>query len=296
MSRNNGDNPKSREKRKGGNSKYTGQESKYLSDKFKDKVGSRTAGVPKRQRTRQGEPLPKFDDKIRLNKYLSNAGICSRREADTLIASGVVSVNGTVITELGYKVNPSDTVRYDGAAVRHDTKRYVLVNKPKDFTIRLDDDPNKKSVYHFIQKACKEVLYPVGKMDRAAAGLMLYTNDSDMEKKLMHPKFRVSQLYHVVLNKSVSDEDLEKLTKGMFVDDKMFSAEEASFVTGKSHNEIGVRILSNKSNIVKLMMGKLGYEIIVLDRVEFAGLTKKDLPRGHYRYLLEKEVGYLKMS
>jgi 23S rRNA pseudouridine2605 synthase len=187
-------------------------------------------------------------------------------------------------------------VKYDGATVRHDTKRYVLVNKPKDFTIRLDDDPNKKSVYHFIQKACREMLYPVGKMDRSASGLMLYTNDSDMDKKLMHPKFKVTQLFHVVLNKSVSDEDLEKLTKGLYVDDKMFSAEEASFVTGKSHNEIGVRIQSNKSNKVKLMMGKLGYEIIILDRVEFAGLTKKDLPRGHYRHLTEREVGYLKMS
>lgn len=310
MSRNSGDNPKSKENRKGRDSKYSGKESRYLSDKIKgkdknkdtekgkskEKSVSGAAGLPKRHRTTKGEPLPKFDDKIRLNKYISNAGICSRREADTLISSGVVSVNGKVIVELGYKVNPTDVVRYDGATVRHDTKRYVLVNKPKDFTIRLDDDPTKKSVYHFIQKACREVLYPVGKMDRSACGLMLYTNDSDMEKKLIHPKFKVSQLFHVVLNKPVSDEDLEKLTKGLFVDDTMFRAEEASFVNGKSHNEIGVRILTNKSNKVKLMMGKLGYEIIVLDRVEFAGLNKKDLPRGHYRHLTEIEVGYLKMS
>ncbi|HLW30043.1 MAG TPA: pseudouridine synthase [Brumimicrobium sp.] len=306
MSRNSGDNPKSKENRGGGSSRYAGKASKYLSTKNKDKDRggnkskgkeiSGSAGLPKRLRTSKGEPLPKFDDKIRLNKYLSNAGICSRREADTLIASGVVSVNGKVIVELGYKVNPTDTVRYDGVTVRHDTKRYVLVNKPKDFTIRLDDDPTKKSVYHFIQKACREVLYPVGKMDRSACGLMLYTNDSDMEKKLTHPKFKVTQLFHVVLNKPVSEEDLEKLTKGLFVDDKMFSAEEASFVNGKSHNEIGIRIMSNKSNKVKLMMGKLGYEIVVLDRVEFAGLNKKDLPRGHYRHLTEMEVGYLKMS
>jgi 23S rRNA pseudouridine2605 synthase len=304
MSRNSGDNPKSRENRSGGSSKYASKKTRYLSDKNTDKEKGKdkndeiknAAGIAKRQRTRNGEPLPKFDDKIRLNKYLSNAGICSRREADTLITSGVVSVNNKVITELGYKVNPTDTVKYDGAAVRLDTKRYVLVNKPKDFTIRLDDDPNKKSVYHFIQKACREFLYPLGKMDRAASGLMLYTNDSDMDKKLMHPKFKVSQLFHVVLNKTVSDEDLEKLTKGLYVDDKMFSAEEASFVNGKGHNEIGVRIMSNKSNKVKLMMGKLGYEIVILDRVEFAGLTKKDLPRGHYRHLTEKEVGFLKMS
>lgn len=298
MSRNSGDNPKSRENRRGGNSKYGAKKSKYLSDKpkGKEKTGATSAGLPKRQRTRQGEPLPKFDDKIRLNKYIANAGICSRREADTLISSGVVSVNGEVIVELGYKVNPTDVVRYDGATVKHDKKRYVLVNKPKEFTIRYSEDPSKKSVYHFIEKACKEPLFPVGKMDRSAAGLMLYTNDTDMDKKLMHPKFKVSQLFHVVLNKAVSDEDLEKLTKGLYVDDKMFSAEEASFVSGKPHNEIGVRILSHKSNMVKLMMGKLGYEIIVLDRVEFAGLTKKDLPRGHYRHLTEKEVAFLKMS
>jgi 23S rRNA pseudouridine2605 synthase len=310
MSRNSGDNPKSREKRSGGSSKYGSKKARYLSDKKTGKDNNKgsnkskdiedeaktSAGLPKRKRTSKGEPLPKFDDKIRLNKYIANAGICSRREADTLISSGVVSVNGNVIVELGYKVNPTDIVKYDGATVKHDIKRYVLVNKPKDFTIRLDDDPNKKSVYHFIQKACREMLYPVGKMDRSASGLMLYTNDSDMDKKLMHPKFKVTQLFHVVLNKSVSDEDLEKLTKGLYVDDKMFSAEEASFVTGKSHNEIGVRIQSNKSNKVKLMMGKLGYEIIILDRVEFAGLTKKDLPRGHYRHLTEREVGYLKMS
>ncbi|RYM35106.1 rRNA pseudouridine synthase [Brumimicrobium glaciale] len=297
MSKISGENPKSRDTRGKGKSKYDGKPSKYLSkDKGKAKVLEGAAGLPKKNRNNQGEPMPKFDDKIRLNKYLSNAGICSRRGADTLIESGTVSVNGTVITELGYKVNPSDVVRYDGAAIKRDVRRYVLVNKPKDFGVRYSDDPAKKSVYNLIQKASREMLDPVGKMDRLACGLILYTNDADMEKKLMHPKFKVSQLFHVVLKTIMSEEDLEKLTKGLFVDDMMFSAEEASFINGKGHNEIGVKIFSNKSNKVKLMMGKMGYEIVKLDRVEFAGLDKKDLPRGQFRHLTEKEVSFLKMS
>ncbi|PWH81373.1 pseudouridine synthase [Brumimicrobium oceani] len=295
MSKNTGGNPKSKEMRGKGKSKYSGSPSKYLS-KGKGKISTGAAGLPKRSRTSQGEPLPKFDDKIRLNKYIANAGICSRREADTLIASGTVSVNGKVITEFGYKVNPTDVVRYDGATIKRDVKRYILVNKPKDFGVRYSEDPAKKSVYNLIQKAGKEMLYPVGKMDRSACGLILYTNDADMDKKLMHPKFKVSQLFHVVLKTIMSEEDLEKLTKGLFVDDMMFSAEEASFINGKGHNEIGVKIFSNKSNKVKLMMGKLGYEIIKMDRVEFAGLDKKDLPRGQFRHLTEKEVSFLKMS
>ncbi|WP_107039678.1 pseudouridine synthase [Brumimicrobium mesophilum] len=297
MSKNTGENPKSRENRKKGDSKYSGKPSKYLTKgKAKRKVSEGAAGLPKRSRTSQGEPLPKFDDKIRLNKFIANAGICSRRDADVLIESGTVSVNGKTITEFGFKVNPSDVVRYDGSIIKRDVKKYVLVNKPKDFGIRYVDDMSKKSVYSLIQKAGREMLDPVGKMDRAACGLILYTNDSDMEKKLMHPKFKVSQLYHVVLKTVMSEEDLEKLTKGLYIDDMMFSAEDASFINGKSHNEIGIKIFSNKSNKVKLMMGKLGYEIIKLDRVEFAGLDKKDLPRGQFRHLTDKEVSFLKMS
>ncbi|RFC53296.1 pseudouridine synthase [Brumimicrobium aurantiacum] len=297
MSKNTGHNPKSKENRKKGKSKYAGKESRYLTkSRGKKKVSEGAAGLPKRIRNNQGQPLPKFDDKIRLNKYLSNAGICSRREADTLIASGTVSVNGTVVTELGYKVNPTDKVKYDGVAIKHEKKHYVLVNKPRDFGLRFSEDPSKKSVYNLIQKASKEMLSPVGKMDRSTCGLVLYTNDSDMEKKLTHPKFKVSQLFHVVLKNAVSEEDIEKLVKGLFVDDKMFSAQEASFIQGKPHNEIGVRIFSHKSNKVKLMMGKLGHEVIKLDRVEFAGLDKKDLPRGQYRHLTSKEVSFLKMS
>lgn len=254
---------------------------------------SKSAGLPKRKRTPKGEPLPKFSDKVRLNKFLSNAGICSRREADTLIASGVVSVNGEIVTELGYKVSPSDNVKYDGISINPEKKRYVLLNKPKGFSLM---SVGKDGAVNLVKKSCKENIFPVGKMDKAATGLILYTNDTDMEKKLTHPKFKVSQLFHVTLDKVVQPEDLEQLTSGLYIDDHMFSAEEASFIEGKSHREVGVAVLSNKSNTVKLMFGKMGYEIIKIDRVEYAGLTKKDLPRGEYRHLSEKEVGFLKMS
>jgi len=288
MSRERGENPKKKESR-GEGKKYTGGSAhKYLS-------GGK-AGYSKNKRSVQREALPKFDGLIRLNKYIANAGYCSRREADTLIASGVVSVNGEVVTEMGYKVKPTDKVRFDGEIIKSEKKRYVLVNKPVDFTIKFEDDPMKKSVYQLIKNACKEQVSPVGKLERAACGLILYTNDTDMDIKLTHPKFRVSQLFHVFLDKEVTEEDLKQLTKGMYVDDKMFSAEEASFVKGKGHDEIGVRVFSHKSNIVKLMLGKLGYKVIKLDRVEYAGLTKLDIPRGNYRLLSEKEVGFLKMS
>jgi len=289
MSKGSEGNPKKKENRRGGGKKYAGgTPQKYLS-------GAK-AGYSKNKNSVHREALPKFDGTIRLNKYIANAGYCSRREADTLIASGVVTVNGEVITEMGYKVKPTDQVRFDGEVVKSEKKRYVLVNKPVDFSIKFDQDPTKKTVYQLIKNACKEQVFPVGKLDRSACGLILYTNDTDMDIKLTHPKFRVSQLFHVHLDKEMTPEDLEKLTKGMYVDDKMFSAEEASFVNGRGRDEIGVRVYSHKSNIVKLMVGKLGYKIVKLDRVEYAGLTKIDLPRGKYRLLTEKEVGFLKMS
>lgn len=291
MSRGNGNNRSGN--RKGG--KSSGRRSQFKKGKYtlRGEDKPKSAGLPKRKRTQQGEPLPKFAEKIRLNKFLSNAGVCSRREADALITSGVVSVNGEVITELGYKVDKTDTVKYDGITIKTETKRYVLLNKPKGFSLL---SVGKDGAYHLVKKACKEELYPVGKMDKSTSGLILYTNDSDMAKKLTHPKFKVSQLFHVTLDKILQQEDLEQLTAGLYVDDHMFSAEEASFIEGKSHREVGVALLSSKTNTIKLMFGKMGYEIVQLDRVEYAGLTKKDLPRGNYRHLEEKEVGFLKMS
>jgi 23S rRNA pseudouridine2605 synthase len=239
-------------------------------------------------KVRKGDPLPSFnEDEIRLNKYLSNAGVCSRREADVLIQSGVVSINGVVVTEMGYKVKKGDNVQYDGESINAETKRYVLLNKPKDF----------KTVMGLVMKACKERIYPVGRLDRDTTGLLLFTNDGDMAKKLTHPRYEAKKIYHVEVNRPVSKEHLEELLKGIELDDGLIKCDKAEYVKdGASAREVGVEIHSGKNRIVRRMFEKLGYEVVKLDRVQFASLTKKDLPRGFYRHLTEQEVAYLKMT
>lgn len=248
-------------------------------------------------KVKKGDPLPSFrEDAIRLNKFLSNAGICSRREADVLIDTGVVSINGVIVTEMGYKVKPGDVVQYDGQTITTGTKRYVLLNKPKGYISTLDDPRGRKTVMTLVSKACREQIFPVGRMERDTTGLMLFTNDGDMMKKLLHPRYHARKIYHVETNKSVSREDLEKMTRGVDLEDGRFRAEEASFVDGGSSNEIGIEIKSGKNQVVRRLLVALGYEVIKLDRVMYAGLTKKDLPRGYYRHLTEQEVAFLKMS
>ena len=249
-------------------------------------------------KVRKGDPLPSFnEDEIRLNKYLSNAGVCSRREADVLIQSGVVSINGVVVTEMGYKVKKGDNVQYDGESINAETKRYVLLNKPKDFITTMDDPWGRKTVMGLVMKACKERIYPVGRLDRDTTGLLLFTNDGDMAKKLTHPRYEAKKIYHVEVNRPVSKEHLEELLKGIELDDGLIKCDKAEYVKdGASAREVGVEIHSGKNRIVRRMFEKLGYEVVKLDRVQFASLTKKDLPRGFYRHLTEQEVAYLKMT
>mgnify|MGYP001039442785 CR=1 FL=1 len=249
-----------------------------------------------KQRQRKGDTLPSFGDNIRLNKFLSNAGIASRREADVLISTGVVSVNGEIVTEMGYKVKPGDEVKYDGHTIKAATKRYVLLNKPKGFVASFNDPFGRKNAYGLIQKACKEAIFPMGKMDKDAVGLILYTNDSDLEKKLTHPKHKPTRLYHVELTRKMQPEDMEKLRSGVLLDDGTTRFENAEYVTGKEMYEIGLEVRSTKSQVIHRSLEALGYNISKLDRVSFAGLTKKDLPRGHYRMLTDKEVAFLKMN
>lgn len=268
-----------------GSQKLTGKalkaKSKYVD--FKDKQ-------------KKGDPLPSFNENaVRLNKYLSNAGICSRREADVLIATGVVSVNGEIITELGYKIGPTDVIKYDGQTIRAEVKRYVLLNKPKGFITSSDDPYGRKTVMSLVKKACKERVYPIGRLDKETTGLLLFTNDGDMAKKLTHPKHRASQLFDVELNKPFNVEDVEKLLKGIDLEDGTSRFEQVEFVKG-SPRELGVEVKGGKNQIVRRTFESLGYEVVKLDRVSFAGLTKKDLPRGYYRHLTEKEVAFLKMS
>jgi len=234
------------------------------------------------------------DDAIRLNRYLANAGICSRREADVLIATGVVTVNGKIITEMGYKVNPTDVVTYGGVPIKNETKKYLLLNKPKDYITTMDDPEERKTVMELIRKACKERLYPVGRLDRNTTGVLLFTNDGDLTAKLTHPKFEVRKVYHVSLNKKMTTEDYRLLSEGVELSDGFIKPDAVEFV-GDGKFELGVEIHSGKNRIVRRMFEQLGYEVVKLDRVAFAGLTKKDLPRSKYRFLTEKEVSFLKM-
>lgn len=234
------------------------------------------------------------EDAVRLNRYVANAGICSRREADVLIATGVVSVNGKLVTEMGYKVNPGDVVTYGGVPIKNETKKYLLLNKPKDYITTMDDPEERRTVMELVKKACKERLYPVGRLDRNTTGVLLFTNDGDMTAKLTHPKFDVRKVYHVTLNKKMASEDYKILSEGFELPDGFIKPDAVDFV-GAGKFELGVEIHSGRNRIVRRMFEHLGYEVVKLDRVAFAGLTKKDLPRGKFRFLTEKEVSFLKM-
>ncbi|MFK8039165.1 MAG: pseudouridine synthase [Crocinitomicaceae bacterium] len=263
---------------------------------------SKGQGEPKRHFShgekpkRKGDPLPSFSEDIRLNKYLSNAGICSRREADVLIATGVVDVNGKTILEMGFKVKPGDEVRYDGALISQETKRYVLLNKPKDFITTMDDPRGRKTVMQLVAKACRERIYPVGRLDRNTTGLLMFTNDGDLAKKLTHPRYEMKKIYHVEVNKNVNFHDMEKLMSGVELDDGGFvKADKVEFIRDTKPREVGVELHSGKYRVVRRMFEAVNYEVIKLDRVLFAGLTKKDLPRGEWRHLSTDEVNFLKM-
>ena len=274
-------------------SNFKGSKSKEL--KPKD-AKARGRFIDYKTKLKKGDPLPSFNDHaIRLNKYLSNAGICSRRDADVLISTGLVSVNGEIILEMGYKVKPDDVVKYDGGTLKSEKKQYVLLNKPKGFVTTMDDPLGRKTVMSLVKKACRERVYPVGRLDRETTGLLLFTNDGDLAKKLTHPLHKAGKIYHVELNKKVSSEDLKKLVAGIDLDDGKAIFDKAEFVSEDDAKEVGVELHSGKNRIVRRAFESLGYKVTKLDRVMFAGLTKKDLPRGVFRHLTEKEVAFLKM-
>lgn len=252
---------------------------------------------PFKPRERKGDPMPTFNEhEMRLNKYLSVAGVASRREADVLIQSGVISVNDVIVTEMGYKIKPGDVVKYDGDTINAETKRYVLLNKPKGFITTMDDPLGRKTVMSLVYKACRERIFPVGRLDKDTTGLLLFTNDGDLAKKLTHPLYRATKIYHVELNKPVAVEHVEKLRAGVHLDDGITKCDKVEFIKDKGSRELGIELHSGKNRIVRRLMEKLGYEVVKLDRVKFASLTKKDLPRGFYRHLTEQEVAFLKMS
>ena len=241
---------------------------------------------------------PHAEGAMRLNKYIAHAGICSRREADELIAAGSVKVNGKVVTEMGYQVMPGDEVQYGGEKLRSERLRYFLLNKPKGFITTTDDPQERRTVMMLMDGCCAERIYPVGRLDRATTGLLLFTNDGELAKKLTHPSTQVYKIYQVELNKPVTKEDMKKLLEGIELEDGPMHVDDIQYAAvGKTIDKriVGVELHSGRNRIVRRLFEALGYEVHKLDRTTFAGLTKKDLPRGRWRELTEKEVGFLKM-
>ena len=236
------------------------------------------------------------DDSIRLNKYLANAGICSRREADEFISAGVVTVNGEVVTELGTKVMRSDVVKFHDQPVSLEKKVYVLLNKPKDTVTTSDDPQNRKTVMDLVKDACPERIYPVGRLDRNTTGVLLLTNDGEMASKLTHPKFLKKKIYHVYLDKNVTAHDMQQIADGITLEDGEVHADAIEYAHDTDRSQVGIEIHSGKNRIVRRIFESLGYKVVRLDRVQFAGLTKKNLRRGDWRFLTEKEVDMLRMG
>ena len=233
---------------------------------------------------------------IRLNRYLANAGVCSRREADQYIQAGVVKVNGEVVTELGTKVLRTDTVHFQEQLVSLEKKVYVLLNKPKDYVTTSDDPQSRKTVMDLVKNCCKERIYPVGRLDRNTTGVLLFTNDGDLASKLTHPKFLKQKIYHVFLDKKCSANDLQQIADGIMLEDGEVHADAISYASETDKKQVGIEIHSGKNRIVRRIFESLGYHVVKLDRVMFAGLTKKGLKRGDWRYLTEQEVAMLHMG
>ena len=234
---------------------------------------------------------------IRLNKFIANSGICSRREADTYIETGVVTVNGVKVTELGAKIDPTkDDVRFNGTRIKGEKKVYIVMNKPKDFVTTLSDPHADRTVMDLISKSlCPERVFPVGRLDKATTGVLLFTNDGDLTEKLTHPKHEVRKIYQATLDKNLKKEDLDKILSGIELEEGFIAADALSYVEGDK-TQIGLEIHSGRNRIVRRIFEHLGYKVKKLDRVYFAGLTKKNLRRGAWRFLDEKEIGLLKMG
>lgn len=268
-------------------------------------------GQPRRQHTSGYNPNAKYslkkrieykeenidpNEPIRLNKYLANAGVCSRREADEYIQAGAVLVNGTVVTELGTKVLRSDEVKFRDQPVTMEKKVYVLLNKPKDYVTTSDDPQQRKTVMDLVKNACEERIYPVGRLDRNTTGVLLLTNDGDLASKLTHPKFLKKKVYHVYLDKPVTATDLQKIAEGIELEDGEVHADAIEYASPTDEKQVGIEIHSGKNRIVRRIFESLGYRVVKLDRVQFAGLTKKNLRRGDWRFLTQKEVEMLRMG
>lgn len=291
------------DKKNGPGSKRHGSFSKFIrkeAPKVTSKPKAEKASKPRFEK----KSKPEIDHSIpqkqaeftRLNKYIANAGVCSRREADELIALGDIKIDGKVVTELGTKVSRTDTVTYKGKELRAEKLVYLLLNKPKGFITTTDDPYERKTVMNLVEKACTERIFPVGRLDRNTTGLLLFTNDGDMAKKLTHPKHNIKKIYHIVLDKALAKNDLIKISEGIELEDGLTKVDKIAYTEeGIDKKQIGIEIHSGKNRIVRRLFESLEYQVVRLDRVAFAGLTKKDIPRGRYRMLKDLEINRLKM-
>ncbi|WP_106790695.1 pseudouridine synthase [Aquimarina sp. Aq78] len=274
-----------------------GKSKSNANDKGKSNYGNKPYVRGKALAKKASNAAPKKlsdSDEIRLNKYVANSGVCSRRDADLYIKTGSVWVNGKPITEMGYKVKLTDEVKFDGRLITPHKKEYVLLNKPKGFVTSTSPEKTK-TVMDLVANASKSVLKPIGRLERNTTGLLLFTNDVDLEKKLTHHKSGVRKIFHVELERNLKFEDLQKIEKGIKLEEGFINVDEISYIEGASKNEIGIQLQSAKNGIIHKLFEHLNYSVVKLDRVIFAGLTKKDLPRGHWRILTEQEVINLRM-
>jgi 23S rRNA pseudouridine2605 synthase len=259
--------------------------------KSKSTVKSDSKAEPKpAKKPNQAPKTPKNPDELRLNKYISNSGMCSRRDADIYIQSGNVKVNGIVVTEMGHRVKLTDEVIFDGVKLNPEKKEYILLNKPKNFSTAGDDDIYSPSVLDLVRSATKSKIQPVGRMDKTTTGLLLFTNDTDIIRKYTEPNQKTSKLYQVTLDKNLRFEDLEKITSGLTIDTHRVYVEEVTYIDNQPKSEIGIKLKTANIKVVRKIFEHLKYDVIKLDRVTFAGLTKKNLPRGNYRFLTEQEI------
>ncbi|WP_088654044.1 pseudouridine synthase [Geofilum rhodophaeum] len=259
----------------------------------RSKSRSRSEG-PSRPHKTEEAPMEPQAETIRLNRYIANSGVCSRREADKLIARGLVTVNGQVVTEMGQQVKRNDEVRFEGKKLNPEAKVYILINKPKDMVTTTSDPEGRRTVLDLIEEACEERVYPVGRLDRNTTGVLLMTNDGDLSKKLTHPSSEIRKIYHVFLNKPLEKEHLSLIKKGIELEDGLIQPDEVSYADPVDTTQVGIVIHSGRNRIVRRIFEHLGYTVEKLDRVYFAGLTKKNLPRGKWRFLSKDEIKYLK--
>lgn len=276
-----------RDKSKGKKQRFSEKKASFNKKKASFDKKNSTKGIPVQKDTNWDEPL-------RLNKYLSNSGVCSRREADDLIKAGEVTVNGEVVKELGIKVSPKDEIKYKGKKLSREQKVYILLNKPKDVVTTVKDKHADVTVLDLVKDACQERVYPVGRLDKNTTGVLLLTNDGELTKQLTHPSYKKKKIYHVHLDKDLTKADMVKIIEGVQLEDDFIQADAISYVDEKDKSQVGIEIHTGQNRIVRRIFESFGYKIRKLDRVYFAGLTKKNLPRGKWRLLTPQEISILK--